>query len=185
MKNKTLTALMIVVALSAACSFGLFGDDVYENEKFSVRFPGGKANVVSAEWTSNPLFEGDLQLSRYWYKDSSIIEKIFQRTPDMHVYSVWESEQIDVEPGVDGRSILSKGLRGLDRFPGTEMKYVTINGREALDAVYTAGLTRRSVIFWSDRNRRLYKVEIQSERKEDVSNEEANDFVDSFRLKDR
>lgn len=178
MKYMSIGALVIVVAFSAACG-------VYENEKFSVEFPSGPTFITSKEWETKPLFEGDLQVSRYWEKDYSVLDNIFGKNADLHSYSVWEFEQIEVVPGMDERSILKIGLKGLDRVPSTDMKYITINGRQALDAVYAGSShTYRSVIFWSAKNKRLYKVEIQSERKEDLSTEEADDFVNSFRLKD-
>ena len=45
-----------------------------------------------------------------------------------------------------------------------------------------AKMTFREVVFWSEKDKKLYVVQIAATKKENVAAKEADDFVNSFKL---
>ena len=89
--------------------------------------------------------------------------------------------------GKDARAILEIGLNGWEDEPGTVVKDVTVNGQKGIDSVRTmevgpAKMTFREVVFWSEKDKKLYVVQIAATKKENVAAKEADDFVNSFKL---
>lgn len=147
--------------------------EIYSTETFTIKFPNGPADVKK-----------DFKDGGKYIGKGTVHTKEF----DIRSYEVGEFDFSDLKPGMEENSILKMGLNGWDKDRGTVMKEVTINGRNALDSVRTinmrtVSMTFREVIIWSPKDKKMYRLRVSGVKKEDVLTKEADEFVNSFKLK--
>ena len=180
MKSKANLAIVTVTVIltGLACSYLSKGGGAYTSatDKFSVAFPAGgdvKTEPSKAKFaTSGTTYSTN-----------------FDNRSDN--YRSFEVNALDIPSatasGKDSKDILKIGLNGWDDEPGTVIKDVTINGQKAIDSVRTvevgpAKMTFREVVFWSEKDKKLYVVQVAAVKKDNVSTKEADDFVNSFKI---
>ena len=181
MKLISLFAITIVLAVGLSCKLGSLaggGDHGYTSstDKFSVNFPGGSGGVAS-ESSKGLKATGP----------GVTYEKAFDnRSENYRSYEV-TAYSLTASKDRNQRDILLIGLNGWDDEPGTIVKDTSINGQKALDSVRTieigpVKMTFREVVIWSDKEQKLYVIQVAASKKENVATGEANDFVNSFKL---
>ena len=179
--NSIVPVAVILVCLTLGCSMlgrtgssGAFNDP---QQKFTVNFPGGPGGIKEEE------SEAKFAVSGRTYSKS------FDNRSDN--YRSYEVQALELgsytTEGKDQREILKIGLNGWDDEPETVVKDTSINGQRALDSVRTieigpAKMTFREVVLWSEKDKKMYILQIAATKKENVSAKEANDFVESFKL---
>ncbi len=178
--NKHSVAALVILALTGlGCSFlsKKGGDYTGTLDKFSIAFPAGPDGVKTESTTAKYALAG------------RSYSKMFDNRSDN--YRSYEVQAMELESssttGKDLKEILEIGLNGWEDEPGTVVKDVTVNGQKGIDSVRTmevgpAKMTFREVVFWSEKEKKLYIVQVAATKKENVSAKEADDFVNSFRL---
>jgi len=177
--NSIVTVAAILIAFSLGCSMlrGGGGSAFTDPEgKFSVVFPGGSGGVESE------ASEAKFALGGRTYSKS-----FDNRSDNYRSYEVQALDMGSKVSGKDRRDILKIGLNGWDDEPETVVKDVNVNGQQALDSVRSieigpAKMTFREVVFWSEKDKKMYILQIAATNKANVSAKEANDFVESFKL---
>jgi len=179
-KNSILPVAAILIAFSLGCSMLRGGGDSSAfndpGGKFTVVFPGGPGGVETEKSEAKFALGGNTYA------------KSFDNRSDN--YRSYEVQALDMGSSVtskERREVLKVGLNGWDDEPGTVVKDATINGQQALDSVRSveigpAKMTFREVVFWSEKDKKMYILQIAATREENVSAKEANDFVESFKL---
>jgi hypothetical protein len=176
-----LVALTAVVLGCNLSKFGIGGGGEYSSEvdKFSVTFPGGPSGVET----------GEAKGGKYLGAGTAYSKSFDNRSDNYRSYEV-QVFKIAVPPTSesDRRVTLLFGLNGWDEEPDTVVKDVTINGQKAIDSVRTvevgpAKMSFREVCVYSDSEKKLYVLQIAAVKKENLSVKEADDFVNSFKLK--
>lgn len=174
-----ITALLILAMVGLGCSYlsKKGGDFTSVQDKFSISFPAGPDGVKTD--TSSAKFA----------KSGNTYSKSFDNRSDN--FRSYEVQAMEIDPsrtsGKDARAILEIGLNGWEDEPGTVVKEVTVNGQKGIDSVRTmevgpAKMTFREAVFWSEKDKKLYVVQIAATKKENVAAKEADDFVNSFKL---
>ncbi len=171
-----LMSLLITAAVSFGCGYG-GGAYVSAADNFSISFPSGSGGV-----------ESDIHDAKYGLAGTKYNKSFDNRSDN---YRSYEVQATALNPafmaGKAGREILEIGLNGWEDEPGTVIRDVTVNGANAIDSVRTmeigpARMTFREVVVWSEKDRKLYVIQIAASKKENVESNEANDFVNSFTL---
>ncbi len=175
-----LSVLGLVLISGLACSLGsLTGGAEYTStaDNFSIAFPGGAGDVEIEKKEANYAVSG-----------SSYSKSFDNRSDNFRSYEV----QVMSVPSatVEGKSakeILEIGLNGWEDEPETTVKDITVNGLAGIDSIRSievgpAKMTFREVVFWSDKDKKLYIIQIAASKKENASAKEADDFVNSFKL---
>ena len=173
------TAVLILAMIGLGCSYlsKKGGDFTSSGDKFSIVFPAGPDGVKTD--TSRAKFA----------KSGNTYSKSFDNRSDN--FRSYEVQAMEIDPsktsGKDLRVILEIGLNGWEDEPGTLVKDVTVNGQKGIDSLRTmevgpAKMTFREVVFWSEKDKKLYIVQIAATKKENVAAKEADDFVNSFKL---
>jgi hypothetical protein len=177
----SLTALIVCCL---GCKLGsILGSGEFSNadDHFSIKFPGGSGGVETQYGKAK---------NKYVVAPGTAYTKDFDnRTDNYRSYEV-NAFSLNADPPDDApseRVILSFGLNGWDKEPETATKETTINGMRALDSVRTveigaAKMTFREVVFWSSKEKMLYVLRIVATRKENVTTQEADNFIKSFRM---
>jgi hypothetical protein len=150
-------------------------------DHFSVKFPGGSGGVETQYGKAK---------NKYVVAPGTTYTKDFDNRTDNYRSYEANAFSLKADPPDDAPSenaILSFGLNGWDKEPETVTKEVTINGMHALDSVRTieigpAKMTFREVVFWSNKEKMLYVLRIAATKKENVTTQEAEDFIKSFRV---
>ena len=174
-------SLALVAMVGVACSYlpGGGGEFKSPSDNFSIAFPGGPGDVKTESKAAKYAMTGNTY------------SKMFDNRSDN--YRSYEVQSMMIAPssvtGKDLKQILEIGLNGWEDEPGTVVKDVTVNGHKGLDSVRTmevgpAKMTFREVVFWSDKDKKLYVVQIAATNMENVVAKEADDFVNSFKLID-
>ena len=178
--NSLVPAAIVLIVLSLGCSMlrkGPGGQFTDPGGKFAVTFPGGSGGV------ENEKSDAKFAMGGQTYSKS------FDNRSDN--YRSYEVQALELgsyaTDGKDRREILKIGLNGWDDEPETVVKDVTINGQQALDSIRSieigpAKMTFREVVFWSEKDKKMYILQIAATKKENVSAQEANDFVSSFKI---
>ena len=177
--NKTsILAVVLLGMVGLACSYlSKGGDFTSTSDKFSIVFPGGPGDVKTEDKAAKFAMSG------------TTYSKMFDNRSDN--YRSYEVQAMAIAPstvtGKDPKQILEIGLNGWEDEPGTVVKDVTINGQKGIDSVRTmeigpAKMTFREVVFWSEKDKKLYVVQVAATKKENVVAKEADDFVNSFKL---
>jgi hypothetical protein len=181
-KNSILPVAAILIAFSLGCSMlrgsGIGEAAVFNDPagKFTVVFPGGPGGV-----------ETEKSNAKFALGGSTYAKSFDNRSDNYRSYEVQALDMGSSVTGKDRRDILKVGLNGWDDEPGTVVKDVNINGQQAIDSVRTveigpAKMTFREVVFWSEKDKKMYILQIAATNKSNVSAKEANDFVESFKL---
>jgi hypothetical protein len=184
MKPIYLVLLAIVIGSGLGCKLtSLFstGEFTQDADHFAVKFPGGSADVETQKGKAK---------NKYVITPGTIYSKEFDnhsdnfRSYEVNVFSLKADPPTDIS---SESTIRTLGLNGWYGEPETKSKEVTINGIEALDSVCTitlgtASMTFREVVFWSDKEKLLYVIRIAATKKENVTTQEAEDFVQSFKM---
>lgn len=176
-----LIALIIMSGLGCKLS-SIFGGGTLssQTDHFSISFPGGSGDVETQHGKAK---------NKYILTPGTVYTKNFDnRSDNFRSYEV-NVFSLKADPPTDHSSestILTLGLNGWYGEPETTSKEVTINGMNALDSVRTitlgaASMTFREVVFWSDAEKLLYVLRIAATKKENVTAEEAENFVRSFK----
>ena len=106
-------------------------------------------------------------------------------------YRSYEVQVLDMDPastsGKEQREIQEIALNGWEDEPETVVKDINVNGQKGIDSVRSieigpAKMTFREVVFWSEKDKKLYVVKVSAVKKENVATKEADDFVHSFKL---
>jgi hypothetical protein len=144
--------------------------------KFTVVFPGGPGGV-----------ETEKSNAKFALGGSTYAKSFDNRSDNYRSYEVQALDMGSSVTGKDRRDILKVGLNGWDDEPGTVVNDVNLNGQQAIDSVRTveigpAKMTFREVVFWSEKDKKMYILQIAATNKSNVSAKEANDFVESFKL---
>ena len=178
--NSILPVAAILIAFSLGCNMFRSGDGAAFSDpggKFTVVFPGGPGGVKNEKSEAKFAIGGE------------VYSKSFDNRSDN--YRSYEVQALELgsyaTDGKDRRDILKIGLNGWDDEPETVVKDATINGQQALDSVRSieigpAKMTFREVVFWNEKDKKMYILQIAATKKENVSTKEANDFVQSFKL---
>jgi hypothetical protein len=180
-RRSSFFSIALVAMVGVACSYlpGPGGEFRSASDKFSIAFPGGPADVKTESKAAKYAMTGNTY------------SKMFDNRSDN--YRSYEVQSMMIAPstvtGKDLKQILEIGLNGWEDEPGTVVNDIVVNGQKGLDSVRTmevgpAKMTFREVVFWSDKDKRLYVIQIAATKKEDVAAKEANDFVNSFKLID-
>jgi hypothetical protein len=181
-KNSILPVAAILIAFSLGCSMlrgSGIGEAVVFNDpagKFTVVFPGGPGGV-----------ETEKSDAKFALGGSTYSKSFDNRSDNYRSYEVQALDMGSSVTGKDRRDILKVGLNGWDDEPGTVVKDVNINGQQAIDSLRSveigpAKMTFREVVFWSEKDKKMYILQIAATNKSNVSAKEANDFVESFKL---
>lgn len=174
--------MLVLVALTLGCGMlgriGSGGGPFSDPEgRFTINFPGGSGGVKEEKSESKFAIDG------------RSYSKSFDNRSDN--YRSYEVQALELggytTEGKDHREILKIGLNGWDDEPETVVRDTSINGQNALDSVRTielgpAKMTFREVVFWSEKDNKMYILQIAATKKENVSAKEANEFVESFKL---
>lgn len=185
MKNYTIASLMILILVGLGCKYvsldGLKGGNgAYSSasDKFSIAFPGGSSGVENKP-------DEDVKYA----KAARMYGKSFDNRSDN--YRSYEVQVLDMDPastsGKEQREILEIALNGWEDEPETVVKDINVNGQKGIDSVRSieigpAKMTFREVVFWSEKDKKLYVVKVSAVKKENVATKEADDFVHSFKL---
>jgi hypothetical protein len=183
MKPISLVLLAILITSGLGCKLGsIFSNGEFSSDvdHFSIKFPGGSAEVETQRGTAK---------NKYVITPGSAYTKDFDnrsdnfRSYEVNVFSLKADPPTDIS---SESTILTLGLNGWYGEPETTSKEVTINGMKALDNVRTitlgpASMTFREVVFWSEKEKLLYVLRIAASKKENVTTEEAENFIKSFR----
>jgi hypothetical protein len=183
MKNYTIASVMIFILVGLGCKYvsldGLKGGSAYSNasDKFSIAFPGGSSGVENKS--------DDVKYA----KAARMYGKSFDNRSDN--YRSYEVQVLDMDPastsGKEQREIQEIALNGWEDEPETVVKDINVNGQKGIDSVRSieigpAKMTFREVVFWSEKDKKLYVVKVSAVKKENVATKEADDFVHSFKL---
>ncbi len=179
LNKHSVLAIGLLAAVALACSWlpGRGGAYTSASDKFSIAFPGGPGDVKTDDKAAKYAMTG------------TTYSKMFDNRSDN--YRSYEVQAMAIAPssvtGKDPKQILEIGLNGWEDEPGTVVKDVTVNGQKGIDSVRSievgpAKMTFREVVFWSEKDKKLYVIQIAATKKENVSAKEADDFVNSFKL---
>jgi hypothetical protein len=152
-----------------------------DKDHFSIKFPGGSGDIETQYGKAK---------NKYFASLGTVYSKSFDnrsdnfRSYEVNAYSLKENPLVG---SPSEKAILSMGLNGWDGEPETTSKETTINGMHALDSVRSIALgptkmTFREVVFWSDKEKMLFVVRIAATKMENVTAQEAEDFINSFKL---
>ena len=179
LNKHSVLAIGLLAAVALACSWlpGRGGAYTSASDKFSIAFPGGPGDVKTEDKAAKYAMTG------------TTYSKMFDNRSDN--YRSYEVQAMAIAPssvtGKDPKQILEIGLNGWEDEPGTVVKDVTVNGQKGIDSVRSievgpAKMTFREVVFWSEKDKKLYVIQIAATKKENVAAKEADDFVNSFNL---
>lgn len=176
--------LTLLIATTFGCKLtSLFSSGTFasETDHFSVKFPGGTADVETQRGKAR---------NKYVVTPGTIYSKNFDDRSDN--YRSYEVNVFDLkaDPPTDISSdstIRTLGLNGWYGAPETTSKEVTINGIKALDSLRTIELgpvkmTFREIVFWSEKEKLLYVIRIAAAKKDNVTTQESEDFINSFKM---
>jgi hypothetical protein len=185
MKTYMIGILVILTVVVLGCNLSKFGigggsaEYSSEADNFSIAFPGGSSGVETS----------DAKGGKYTGQGKAYAKSFDNRSDNYRSYEV-QAFKIATAPTSDDdrRTTLLFGLNGWDDEPGTVVKDVTINGQKAIDSIRTveigpAKMSFREVVFYSDADKKLYVLQIAAVKKENLTANEGNDFVNSFKLK--
>ena len=178
-KNSIVPVAAILIAFSLGCSMLRGGTGAAFNDpdgRFTVAFPGGPGGV-----------ETERSEAKFALGGRTYAKSFDNRSDNYRSYEVQALDMGSAASGKDRRDILKIGLNGWDDEPETVVKDVNINGQQALDSIRSieigpAKMTFREVVFWSEKDKKMYILQVAATKKENVSAKEANDFVESFKL---
>jgi len=184
MKTLSVMILTIFVAGCLGCKLSsILSSSEFSNasDHFSITFPGGSGDVETQYGKAK---------NKYISTPGTVYSKdLDNRSNNYRSYEV-TAFSLKADPPNDApseKAILSFGLNGWDKEPETVTKEMTINGLHALDSVRTvemgeAKMTFREIVFWSNKEKLLYVLRIAATKKENVTTQEADDFIKSFRM---
>ncbi len=182
-RSHMVIAVVALTAVVLGCNMSKLGlgssEYTSDVDKFSIAFPGGASGVATS----------DAKGGKYTGPGNAYAKNFDNRSDNYRSYEV-NVFKISTPPTSDSdrRTTLLFGLNGWDDEPETVVKDVTINGQKALDSIRSveigaAKMSFREVVLYSDADKKLYVLQIAAVKKENLTAKEADDFVNSFKLK--